>query len=266
MEILIEELKKSPGLVLVFAIIALLLLEDSSEIAAAIRVFVVAWGLYRIGSCLDWLLFDPIYARGPRPHLPGETEHTLRKLRIKLYNEFARLWYKLRKRVVYPFAGLEKKRHNAAKGLRQKGARLSGVEGLYRKTQEALKEDKKWETEVETWNNWSKAVRTFVLPLFAIVVARLAPRWLPLIPPEFRPDFEHLGENHLFAALEHLFASFGKDFICAREKLHVLFLTCSVFYAFVPAVLCLVCLLLYVSLRLHHMTQMYDLVAPPPKT
>ncbi len=42
MEILERALEKIPGLTYVFAITALLMLENNSEAAAAIRVFVVA--------------------------------------------------------------------------------------------------------------------------------------------------------------------------------------------------------------------------------
>ena len=297
MEILIEELKKSPGLVLVFAFIALLLLEDSSEISAAIRVFVVAWGLYWIGGRLD-CIFDCVYGPGPRPRAekglwtrlteeskqPNERAETVpeqkntwkkmvkqwinRCKQARVVRLFAITWGWLRETLLPGFRSLEKARDAATETLKLPGR--PQVAGVYNRAKEALEENNRWKTDVEPWINRSKAVRTFVLPLFAVAVVRATPLWLPLIPPQFQQWLKRLNPEplleflkHLFVALEPLFASFTKDFVCAREKLEVLFLTCSVYYAFVPAGLCFFCLLVYVWLRVHHMTKMYDLVVNP---
>ena len=65
MEILEKRLEKAPGLVLLFAVAAVLFLEEGSQISAAFRVFLVAWSLYAFSSFLDRIVFDVLY--GPTP-------------------------------------------------------------------------------------------------------------------------------------------------------------------------------------------------------
>src|SRR5215470_8720072 len=91
MEILERALKKIPGLTYVFAIAALLMLENNSEVAAVIRVFVVAWLLYRISSSLD-KIFDLFY--GPENRAPTFWSKTLGSL----YRGCGRAWFAIRKR------------------------------------------------------------------------------------------------------------------------------------------------------------------------
>src|SRR6266496_3615872 len=92
MEILNKALEKIPGLAYVFAIAALLMLNGDSEIAAGIRVFVVAWSLYRISSSLD-ALFDLFY--GPRVRTGGIW--TGRLTRFWSYRRAGEVWYQFRR-------------------------------------------------------------------------------------------------------------------------------------------------------------------------
>ena len=131
--------------------------------------------------------------------------------------------------------------------LRQNGVDIKGVTGLYAKAKERLEATKMWKAEVETWINFSKFFRALVVPLFAIACATSITRvnsWIPGF-------LKSLGSTRLFGA-------FREDLLRAGEKLDFLFSGPAL-----PLVIGLLCLLLYVSLRLYHISKMYDLVAKP---
>src|SRR5215470_11266825 len=91
MQILEKPLERLPGMVLVFGLLCLFMLENDSEPAAAIRVFVVAWVLYRLGSVLD-KLFDGFY--GTEPKCPPK--HRPRCLWERIRWKSSRVWYRPR--------------------------------------------------------------------------------------------------------------------------------------------------------------------------
>lgn len=236
MEILENALKTIPGLTLVFAIAALLLLEDNSELAAAIRVFVVAWTLYRISSNLDWF-FDLAYGPGPRD--ADQPKNAAPSVWLKLQQ----FWCHLRSGLLPGFRSLEHKRDEAAGKLG-----LKGVKGLYGRAEKILKETDDWKTNVEPLRGFSKAARAFIVPLLLVSVMVSVPDGQWLIPRWFMAFIASIGKLPLLAG-------FRGDFARAGEKLEFLK------YPAIPAVACLISLGLYLSLRLLHMNRMYDLVA-----
>jgi hypothetical protein len=139
MEILERALKTIPGLALVFAIVAIFLLDDRSELAVVIRIFVVAWILYRISSSLDWF-FDGLYG-------PGSGEEGLR-------------------RFLPGYKNLETNRKEAARSLH-----LPGVEGVYKKAKAFAQKAGTWETEVEPLIAYSKAARAFIVPCLLVLIS-----------------------------------------------------------------------------------------------
>ena len=228
MDILEKRLEKAPGLVLLFAISAVLLLEESSEITAAFRVFVVAWSLYALSSSLDRILFNTLYGPAPR-------------------NKDRSWWVRLREKFLYPYRDLEKLRDGAKEGLH-----LTQVAGVYsRAKQRVLTEDKEraqrgeektWEKELAPPLFWSKLARSFVLPsLLIFLVARLP----------------QLGWSWLVPSLTWLSRlGFGADFARAREKLEILFT-----YPVIPAIISAISLIVYIALRIVHMHKLYQEVA-----
>lgn len=150
MEILERAFKTIPGLALAFGIVGLFTLSPGSELSAALRVFVIAWILYRLGSLLD-ALFDRLY--GPRS---PETETT---------------WDRWRLKRLFHYRVLEDRREEAARALG-----LASTVGLYKKATAALREAEVSDLKVYSSLQYSKAARTFILPLLAVSIA------LPLLP------------------------------------------------------------------------------------
>ncbi len=226
MEILEGVIKTVPGLPFVFAIAALLLLKNDSEIAEAFRVFVVAWCLYQISKSLDWL-FDLFYAPAPVPNPNGGR---LRRWLAKLS--------RLRVNVVPGLGKLEGKRESAAGKLS-----LDGSVGLYQKAKEATETTREWKTRVSPLIGLSKTARTFIVPFFLIGIGMRAPAGEPWRPLSGLP----------------LFAGFREDFTRAQERLEFLS------DPSIPLGICLVSLILYVYLRVRHMSELYDLAATMPR-
>lgn len=228
MDILEKRLEKAPGLVLLFAISAVLLLEESSEITAAFRVFVVAWSLYALSSSLDRILFSPLYGPAPRGRKPS-------------------WWVRLRERILYPYRNLEKMRDEAKEGLH-----LTQIAGVYSRSKQCVLaedkerakrgEEKKWEKELAPPLFWSKFARSFVLPSLLIFLVAKLPQ---------------LGWSWLVPSLTWLSRlGFGADFARAREKLEILFT-----YPAIPAIISAVSLFVYIALRIVHMQKLYQQVA-----
>jgi hypothetical protein len=189
MEILEDLFKTIPGLPFVFALAALLLLKNDSEIAEAIRVFVVAWCLYQASRLLDYL-FDFFYAPKPKPDGAG------------MFHWFIQLWWRLRWPVRWLFGlqTLQSKREQAVSRLH-----LDGTEGLYAKAKEKVETSKGWKTEVYPLIGLSKTARTFILPSFLIAMGTKM----------------STGEQELQQRIagSPLLAGFTEDFACAHERL-----------------------------------------------
>jgi len=261
MEILESALEATIGLRLVFAIAALLLLEESSEIAAAIRVFVVVWALYRVSSLLD-NLFDLAYEPGPRPGTDA-TQNVANNKPQGLWSKWRRFWLKCRlspqwwslRRTSLPgYEELEKERDAAANELRRNGSDLRGVTGVYAASKKMLeRQDKergeivgKWEAKVKPAMALSKAARAFIVPSLLAFIAVGAQALLPQCVPAFPSRFGNLP----------LVAAFRADFMRAQEKLEFFR------YPAVPAVVLLGTVFLYIALRLRSMKNLYALVVP----
>lgn len=231
MEILEDLFKTIPGLPFVFAIAALLLLKNDSEIAEVIRVFVVAWCLYQTSSYLD-LLFDLFYAPKPKPD-----DGTLQWL-IKFW------WWRRRSRLP-GLADLQKKRDDAAKS-----PGLLGTKVTYAKAKERAETSEAWKSEVYPLIGFSKIARTFILPFFLIgirVKTSTGQQWLPQIVTVVDP----------LRSLS-LFADFREDFVRAQERLKCLSSPA------IPFGICLISLVIYIVLRLRHMGKLHELAASMP--
>jgi hypothetical protein len=225
MELLASVLEAVPGLPFVFAIAALLLLENDSEIAEAIRVFVVAWCLYRISKRLDGL-FGLFY--GPKPEVDKskpEVGQFWHKLRTN--------WYNLRMKRLLGYESLEASRKDAMDGLH-----LEEVEGLYEKAKQKVETSKEWKKQIDPLIGVSKAARAFIFPFFLIGIGlntRMDGQWLARV-----------GKWSLLAG-------FREDFARAQERLE--FLKDPV----IPWGVCLFSVFWFVYLRWRHMKSLYDL-------
>jgi hypothetical protein len=205
-------------------------MEETSEIAAGIRVFVVAWGLYWISSRLDWF-WNLAYRPGPRPGDPR---------RHWFVSKLLNAWRTLRTPVP-GFIGLERRRDEAMRTLKQRTSR-----GLYVNAREAITAEQ-WAEHVQTPLALSKAFRAFVIPFFVA--------WAVMADASVRSgDAALLEFGQPFASL-HVFDGFRADFTRASERLD--FFT----DAWVPAALCAVCAVMYVWLRIRHMNKLYTLVS-----
>jgi len=234
MEILERAFKVIPGLTLVFAIVALLMLKAHLELAAAIRAFAVAWALYWTSKSLDWL-FDLAY--GPRPDRAP-------KYWTKVLLTRRQVWWGLRMVLLPGYWYLEGKRKAAVSGLK-----LGQVKGLHDKAKAILEKEGRWETEVKPWVSYSKAARAFILPFFLITLLMSIPE-VQRQPQQWSPAFiSRLGEAPLVIA-------FSDDFKQVKENFKFLENRRT------PALLCLTCLLLYLALRIKHMGKLYKLVTP----
>jgi hypothetical protein len=233
MDVLEKRLEKAPGLVLLFAITAVLLLEESSEITAAFRVFVVAWSLYALSSSLDRILFNTLYGTAPRD---GKRSW----------------WVYLRKKLLYPYCDLETMRHQAKECLH-----LTQIAGVYQRAKQRVREkdeerakrgeERIWEKELEPPLFWSKFARSFVLPSLLIFLVAELPQ---------------LGWSWIAPVLTWLSRlGFGADFARARDKLEILF-TCPA----IPAIISAVSLFVYVALRIVHMQKLYQQVSTKEPT
>ena len=239
MEILENALKTIPGLALVFAVSALLLLDKNSELAAAIRVFIVAWVLYRIGSYVDWF-FDLAYGPGPRHQ--DATEEKMSRGWPKVFRVLDEKWSRLRKTLLPGYKRLEERRDKAAQKLK-----LRGVKGVYKRAKEVLETTADWKSEVDPLTTSSKAARTFIIPLFLVSIVVSLPgqrSWILQRPSAF---IAYLGNLPLLAGFE-------TDFARAQEKLDFLR------HPAIPALGCLISIGLYLSRRLRHLKRLYDLV------
>jgi hypothetical protein len=234
MDVFADALETVPGLALVFAIAALFLMRNESEIAEAIRVFFVAWVLYRASSRLDWF-FDVAYGPGPRGGAAG-AQRGLRRLR--------ELWWRLRMRLVVGFDELETRRRNAIRGL---GEKYDPNKGLYASAKKAIGTER-WDKHVKRSLDYSKAFRAFILPLLVvfIVIRNSNGPWGD--SSWFKRFLLDLGDLNVFRG-------FREDFHRAAQRLDFLSDPMT------PAVLCLLCVLGYVWLRLRHMNKLYDLAA-----
>ena len=224
MDVLEKRLEKTPGLVLLFAISAVLLLEESSEIAATFRVFVVAWSLYALSSTLDRILFDALY--GPAPRDRNQS-----------------WWTSLRKILLHSYRDLETMRDRAKETLR-----LEDVTGVYQRAKQRILEkdeerakagrEKVWQKELAPSLFWSKFARSLVLPSLLILLVAKLPQfgWSWLVP--ILDWLGHLG--------------FGADFAHARERLEILFQ-----HPAIAGIICVVSLFIYVALRIVHMQKLY---------
>jgi hypothetical protein len=222
MEILASVLEAVPGLTFVFAIAVIVLLPDGSEIAEAIRVFVVAWCLYRISKRMDGL-FDLFY--GPEPR-----QGRCYRLRTA--------WYRLRKRML-GYKSLEVNRNNAMPALS-----ITEVEGLYDKAKQRAEATKNWEKEIYPLIGVSKAARAFIVPFFLIGVGM-----------ELQDRPRALAANGIAAVAQlRLLAGFREDFARAGERLEFLR------EPLIPFGVCLITLILFACLRWKHMNELYALV------
>jgi hypothetical protein len=227
MELLASVLEAVPGLPFVFAIAALLLLKNDSEIAEAIRVFVVAWCLYRISKGLD-RLFGLFY--GPKPEVDkskAKVDSFWHKLRIN--------WYDLRMKGLLGYQSLDTSRKDAMDSLH-----LEEVEGLYEKAKQKVETTKEWRQQINPLIGVSKAARAFIVPFLLIGIGlntRMEGQWLT-----------HVGEWSLLAG-------FREDFARAQERLE--FLRDPI----IPWGVCLLSLFWFVYLRWLHMKRLYDLAA-----
>jgi len=246
MEILESALRAIPGLALVFAIAALLMLPNDSEVAETIRVFVVAWSLYRIGSCLDWF-FDRLYGPGPRRELQAKTK--AQSVWSKGFRRVKKFWGTLRTRVLPGFKRLENSRDGAAMRLGQ------GIAGLYKAAAKKVEQEKPrdWKSKVSPLIDRSKAARAFILPFLLLSIAVATPAGDRPIPEWLLARFAS------FVKLP-LIAPFADDFESAKKKLEFLQYPLVVALPVKSVLVCLVATYFYVSLRLRHMTTLYDLV------
>ncbi len=239
METLNRALETIPGLSIIFSIAALLMLEESSEVASAIRVFVVAWLLFKISSYLD-TFFNLFY--GPRPEDRAPT--FLSRHMGRTHRAVAGVWYRIR-RVMPGFKTLEGNRDEAVRVVFPRGV----APGIYKRAHEQLlKEHRKlWDEEVAPLLNISKAARAFIAPFFLTAIITAFWNQRIRIPAGMMNQARKLGGAHLFTA-------FRSDFIRAAERLD-----------FLNPVWCLIlftlCVFVYLWLRIAHMNRLYKLAA-----
>jgi hypothetical protein len=287
MEILEKPLERVPGLVLVFGLLAVFMLGNDSEAAAAIRVFVVAWVLYRMGSYLDGL-FDVLYRPGPEPPLVGFGKGTASQAGEKLgfvseyrfttipfrgwpsdhdsfpslfscadkgYGRRAKICRFLLK-VSYPVRTRwyrVRRRllpcYGTLEDFRWMAA-LGVNNGKVKGVYTRAKQvlgKEQWEAEVAPALNISKLARTLVVPLLVVLVVKTMPT-----PQRLWVFLSGVGDQPLFAP-------FRVDFNCAHDKLGFLYVLDFRGVPVVAAVLCLVSFCLYFSLRIRHMNRLYKL-------
>jgi len=231
MEILERAFKTIPGLTTVFAVLALFMLPPDSELAAAIRVFIVAWLLYRISSALDWF-FDRLYA--PQP-----------ERKRKLWKSLSDWWYSIRIWRLPAYAGIEEKRE----AVRIKLGLKTKI-GLYKEAKAVAMTAGKWESDIYPFIGRSKFARAFIAPLLLIAF------FLPLRGRLFSTKIEALGTRLI---QWRLLADFREDIVRASEKLQFL----SRWE--IPMLLGLLCAFLFVYLRIEHMKKLYKFAAAWPK-
>jgi len=225
MEILERAFKTIPGMALVFAAVGLLTLKPDSDFAAAIRTFVLVWLLYQFSRSFD-PLFDAVYA----PRSDGGKTH-----RSKL-----NWWNSMREPMLPWYGALERKRTAASKKLG-----LKTVPGVYKAAKTALQKAGTWETDAYPLINYSKAARAFVVLFFLA--------WMFVHAPGRASHFSqwlwiHLGNGPLIEA-------FRDDLGRANSNLQIFTEPA------IPVVLCVVCFVAYIYLRIKHMLKLYELAA-----
>lgn len=220
MEILERAFKTIPGLALAFGIVGLFTLSLGSELSAALRLFVIAWIFYRIGSWLDRPVFDTLY---DPPSLETETA-----------------WDRWRQRRLFRYRILEERREKAARALG-----LPGTAGLYKKATAALREAEVSDLKVYSSLQYSKAARTFILPLVVVSIAFFTSTWPWTRDPV--PEFIRRGP---------LLQAFWSDILSACANLRSL-------TAVGTATLGALCIVIYIYFRVEHMTSLYELAAEP---
>jgi hypothetical protein len=244
MELLQEALETIPGLTLVFAIASLLLLDHDSELAQAIRVFVVAWLLYRLSSGLD-KLWDLVY--GPRDNLKKPD----RKLwyleswsRYTIRYIWGEGWRRVR-RLAPGSKSLEVNRSQAASELG-----LPGIKGLYKQAKTRMEKTEEWKHDVYRWIGYSKAARAFIIPSLFIFIMLASPSTV------IRQTTKYLVQH----GDQPLFRGFAEDFGRAKERLEILGHWVLYGYPTLPALFFLGSLVMYVWFRVRHMNKLYRLV------
>lgn len=252
MEILEKPLERIPGLVLVFGLLCLFMLENNSEPAGLLRAFLIAWILYRLGSVLD-VLFGLLYGAEPEQLPLGRPRCLWQRIYWKLYKRSYPIrvrWYKLRaqKGFVPCFRRLEAVRRSASK-------RAKGVIGK-----------EQWEADVAPLLNRSKLARTFVIPLFVasilqvVVPMAMMVRWAvnAIANGNYAPTLDKFWMPFR-ASLEPFFAPFIRDFELANDKLRLFPEFTVGGISVFAAIFCLLFLYTCISLRIEHMFQLYDL-------
>jgi hypothetical protein len=167
-----EKAKKVPGLGLVAAVlsalIAVILHKSSSDFDIWLVgvIWALAYGFYRLGSCLDKKVFDPLYSERkdfPTPPPSWHIVHFVHFLRRSLYLLAGSL----------PGAKeLRKTREKAAKMLHE-AAKTSNPHtstGIYKTAEKLFGKSDDWDQKVKPLLNLSKAARTFVIPLALILL------------------------------------------------------------------------------------------------
>ena len=123
-----------PGLALAFGVVGLFALNPESELSAALRVFVLTWFLYRIGSALDRPFLDGLYGA--------------------LNSGTASAWDRWRLKRLFRYQPLEQRRDTAQRALG-----LPTGNGLYKKAVAALNDARITDIKVYSTLQYSMAAR-----------------------------------------------------------------------------------------------------------
>jgi hypothetical protein len=174
-----NQTKKWPGIVqvasLIAALVALLANRDEKEftLLQSLAVLVVALVLYKAGTYLDPMIFDPLY--GLKPSYP-----------------IRRAWRPIARAIFFPVrlvadqlpgtVQMTVDRKVAATTIR---SRISGSSficsddedcaGIYNTAKGLLENSEAWDDHVKPWLERSKVARSFVFPLTALLLYDLIP-------------------------------------------------------------------------------------------
>lgn len=184
-KVLERRAKKWPGIVQVVSLLAIVMAlyfgKDRMTRWNNVFVFVLAILLYTLGSTLDGIVFDPLY--GLRPS--GKLKRVWRLVAWAIFFPVKFVVDKLpgtRELAVYRKAATEELRGRVA-GARFSVIKEEDCQGIYSAAKTLLEGTEEWEDHVKPWLEMSKAIRSFVYPLTAVLAydlvhGRLSFSWL----------------------------------------------------------------------------------------